>query len=122
MRVTLTSKLVNNRCNEASAFTLTANFFDDSTDVWTASAPTSAKYRIDRICANGSPGCWSELVGWTTLTAATSISIPVTAANNAVTCAYSYTEPRQITVKANDGLSTQVEETYRYAVVNLAGT
>lgn len=120
MRITATSKLVNSRCNEASAFTLVANFWDDSADTWVAAIPTTAKYRVDRISNN--PGCSSEVVGWTTLTPATSISIPITAANNAVQCTYAYQEPRQITVKANDALSTQVEETYRYNIVNLAGT
>lgn len=120
MRVTLSSKLVNARVNESSAFTLVASFFDETNDVWATATPTTAKYRIDRI--NSNPGCWSEVVGWTTLTPATSISIPITATNNAVQCTYAYTEPRQITVKANDALSTQVEETYRYSIVNLAGT
>lgn len=120
MRVTISSKLVNARVNEASAFTLVASFFDDSVDVWSASTPTSAKYRIDRTGSN--PGCWSEVAGWTTLTPATSISIPITATQNAILNTYCNTEARQLTVKANDGLSTQVEETYRYSIVNLAGT
>ena len=120
MRVNLTSKLVNARVNEASAFTLVASFFDDSTDVWSASTPTSAKYRIDRI--NGNPGCWSEVAGWTTLTPATSNSIAITAAQNAILSTYAFEEPRQITVKANDGLATQYEGTYTYSVINLAGT
>lgn len=120
MRLTLTSKLVNARVNEASAFTLVASFFDDSTDTWAASTPTTAKYRIDRTSSN--PGCYTEVVGWTALTAATSISIPITATQNAILDTYSYLEPRQITVKANDALSTQIEETFKYSIVNLAGT
>lgn len=120
MRVTLTSKLVNARVNEQSAFTLIASFFDDTNDTWATSNPTTAKYRIDRIASN--PGCALEVVGWTTLTPATSISIQITATNNAILNNYSFCEPRQITVKANDALSTQYEQTYRYDVVNLAGT
>lgn len=108
--------------NEGSAFTLAASFFDDASDAWAASAPTTAKYRIDRVSANGTPGRWIEVLGWTALTPATANSIPITAAQNAVQCNYAYLEPRQVTVKANDALSTQVEETYRYSIINLAGT
>lgn len=119
MRISITSKLVNARVNESSAFTLVASFFDDSVDNWTASTPTSTKYRIDRI--NGRPDCWQEVLGWTSLTPATSNSIAITAAQNAVQDQCRYEEKRQVTIKANDGLSTQYEQTFRYSVVNLAG-
>lgn len=121
MRITISNKLPRNRVNEGSACTLTASFFDDSTDTWAASAPTSAKYRIDRI--NGAdPRAWYEVLGWTTLTPATSNSIAVTAAQNAILDTCSYSEKRQVTVKANDSLATQYEQTHLYTVVNLAGT
>lgn len=121
MRITITDKLVRNQVNEGSACTLVASFFDDSTDVWSASAPTSAKYRIDRV--NGAdPRSWQTILDWTTLTPATTNSIAITGAQNAIQETCSYRETHQVTVKANDGLSTQYEETHRYAVVNLAGS
>lgn len=120
MRVTLTSKLVGSRVNEASAFTLVASFFDDSTDTWSASSPTTAHYRIDRISSN--PGCSSEVADWTTLTPATSISIPITSTHNAIANEGAPYERRMVTVKANAGLSTQYEACYLYTVQNLAGT
>lgn len=119
MRVTLTSKLVGARVNESTAFTLVASFFDDSVDNWTASTPTSTKYRIDRV--NGAdPVCSQTVLDWTSLTPATSNSIAITGAQNAVV-GYGPYETRQVTVRANDGLSTQYQETFRYRVVNLAG-
>ncbi len=119
MRLTLTSKLVNACVSEGSAFTLIASFFDDATDVWSASTPTTAKYRIDQV--NGDPSCWREVLTWTTLTPSTSISIPITAAQNAVNDNGCHEELRQIVVKANDGLSTQYEQKYLYVIKNLAG-
>lgn len=120
MRITLTSKLVSAKVNEGSAFSLTASFFDDGSDVWTPVTPTTAKYRIDRVGSDAT--CSDEVLTWTTLTPATSISIPITATNNAVSWTYSAVEPRQVTVKVNDGLSTQSEEAYRYSLINLAGS
>lgn len=119
MRITLTSKLVNSQANEGSAFTLTANFFDDTSDVWSASAPTSARYRIDRV--NGDPSCSQTILDWTTLSPATSNSIVITGAQNEIQDNCAHVEGRQITIQANTGLSTQFEETYSYRVKNLAG-
>ena len=120
MRVTITNRLTGNQTPESSAFTITASFFDDTNDVWATSTPTTADYRIDRVRA-GDPSCYGEVTDWTTLTPATSISIPITATANAILDDYSRDEQRQITVRANAGLSTQYQGTYRYSVGNLAG-
>lgn len=119
MRVTITSKLVGAKVPESTAFTVIASFFDDTNDVWATSTPTTAKYRIDRI--NGDPSCWQQILDWTTLSAATSISIPITSTDNAIQNDNCHEEMRQITVKANDALSTQYQGEYRYRIVNLAG-
>jgi hypothetical protein len=68
------------------------------------------------------PSQWVQVLDWTTLTPATSISIPIAASYNAMQETCAPYEPRQITVKADDGLSTQHEATYRYQLTNLAGT
>lgn len=120
MRVTITHRLVGNATPERSAFTAIAAFFDDSADTWTTSTPTTADYRIDRIRA-GDPGCYDEVLAWTSLTPATSINIPVTSANNSIADDYSRDELRQLTVRANAGLSTQYQDSLRYRVTNLAG-
>ena len=118
MQITITAGLSRKRVLENSGFTATANFFSDA---FVASAPTTAQYRIDRI-RTGDPSCSSEVTGWTTLTPATSISIPISASQNAIQSDYSRDEQRQLTVRANDGLATQAQATLRYAVENLAGT
>lgn len=119
MRITITSKLVSAQINEGSSFTATASFFDDSSDVWSASTPSTTRYRIDRI--NGDPACWQTILDWTTLTPATTNNIVVTGSQNAIQSTWSYNEKRQITVEANAGLSTQYQETYLYSIKNLAG-
>jgi hypothetical protein len=117
VRVTITSKLVNDKVSEGSAFKITARYFDDSTDVWEAITPTSAKYRIDIV--NGYH-CWTTVLDWTELTPATSNTISITGAQNAIqTCGHE--ERRQITVMANAGLATQYEVTYLYRIKNIAG-
>lgn len=99
---------------------MTAAFFDDSADVWATTTPTNARYRIDRV--NGAdPTRYTELLGWTSLTPATTNSIAITGAQNAISNGYSYEEKRQVTVEANAALATQYQATYRYEVVNLAG-
>ncbi len=118
VRVTITSKLVNDKVSEGSAFKITARYFDDSTDVWEAITPTSAKYRIDIV--NGHPSCWTVVLDWTELTPAPSNTISITGAQNAIqTCGHE--ERRQVTVMANAGLATQYEVTYLYRIKNIAG-
>lgn len=119
MRITLSSKLVNSRVAEGSAFTLTASFFDDSSDVWATNAPTSTKYRIDRI--NGDPSCSSTVLDWTSLSPATSNAIAITGAQNAITDTDAHEERRQVIVRANDGLATQYEAQFKYSITNLPG-
>lgn len=120
MRITITTKLVGNKVSEGSAFSAIASYFDDSSDVWSAATPTSARYRIDKV--NGSePDCWESILGWTTLTPATSNTITVTGAQNAIVNDYARSETHQLTITANAGLSTQFQETYRFSVQNLAG-
>lgn len=113
MRIALTANVTQHRVKEASGMTVTARFYDDSADPWTLAAPTTARYRID--CGANS------VLGWTSLTPATSIAIPVTATDNALQSQSNANEPRQITVQANAGLSTQYSETYEWSIVNVAG-
>lgn len=112
MKITITSDLVASRVNESSAATFTANFYNDS---WTATAPISARYRIDNPDTN------AEILDWTTLTPATSNSITVTGAQNAIVYDCSSEERRQLTVQGDTGLSTQYQVTKDWWIKNLAG-
>lgn len=119
MRITITTKLVQRRTPERSAFTATARFFDDSSDAWSASTPTTVDYRIDRIRV-GDPTCYEQVADWTTVSPATSASIAVTSAQNAITDDYVRDQQMQLTVRCNAGLATQYQQTYRWSVTNLA--
>lgn len=115
MRITFTSKLVNSRTNEGSSFTILAKVYDDASDVWALSVPTSLRYRIDDPYRN------STILDWTTITADDESSIVVTGAQNAIVSNCSTEERRQLTLQANAGLSTQFSSTYEWSIVNLAG-
>ncbi len=113
LKITITSDLVQNRVNERAAFSVAANFY---TDAFVAQAPTSARYRIDN------PDNDTEIVGWTTLTPASSNTIKVTGAQNAIVCDSSREERRQLTVEATyDSPATEYSATKDWYIKNLAG-
>lgn len=115
MNITLTSKLIANRVEEDSAFNVTAKFYDDSTDPWTLSAPTTVRYKV--VCLSTG----NTMVDWTSSTPATSVTLPMTSAANAVNANWRPYERRELTVQANAGLSTQYAATYRWLVTNPLG-
>jgi hypothetical protein len=99
------------RVREASAFNATVYF----RDAGAASTPTNVYYRIDNLTAG------TVLANWTSVTAATSVTIAVTATHNALTDQCNTFERLQLTVDANHGLATQVREVGIWDVVNVAG-
>ena len=115
MRITIQSKLSRGAVQEGSAITLTAKFYDDASDPWTLSAPSTVRYRVDNMDTG------SGVVDWTTATPATSVSIAITGAQNALQSQSDNFERYEITVQANAGLSTQYSETFNWKVLNVAG-
>lgn len=115
MRISITDRLVRNRIPEGSQATFTANFYDDSSDTWVLSAPTTAKYRVDN------PETCETITDWTTLTPATSISIALNGSTSVLRDQSKLEEPRRLTVKANDGLATQMMQVRDWWVVNAFG-
>jgi hypothetical protein len=111
LKITITSDLVQNRVNENAAFSVTANFYSDA---WAATSPTSARYRIDN------PDSDTEIVGWQTLSPATSNTITVTGVQNAVVCDSSRDERRQLTVEATHASTTWIS-TKDWWIKNLSG-
>lgn len=114
MRITFTDRLSAKTINESSALTVVAKFWDDSTETWTASAPTSVKYRLDDQLGG-------QITDWTTVTAAASVTITIPGSSNAIIDDWQDTETKQLTIRANDGLSTQHQDIYTYRVKNLSG-
>jgi hypothetical protein len=102
------------RWNEGSAFNAVAYFRDRATSA--AVTPTTVKYRLDCLATG------KALVGWTTLSAASSVTVPVSATANAIQSDANKSERKQLTVKADDGLSTQFEDAVVYTVDNLYGS
>ena len=112
MRVTLTDKLVGRRTSEGNTVAVVASFYDDSSDTWTPVTPTTVRYRLD------DPETGREVIGWTSVTPATSatISLPGTS----LTTSYSQ-EKMEVTVQANAGLSSQYQTSKRFHITGLIG-
>lgn len=79
-----------------------------------AATPSSARYRIDNLSGG------NAALEWTNLTPSTSMSILVTAAQNARSSCYSR-ERRQIVIEASDS-DGPIRETVEYDLVDLQGT
>ena len=64
-QITITSLFPRRRLPEGSAASFTANAY---TDAYVASAPSTAKYRVDN------PDTCENIIDWTSLTASTSMA------------------------------------------------
>lgn len=89
---------------------LTVRAFDSDL---AATTPSSARYRIDSLSGGGS------VLGWTSLTPSTAMSIVVTAAQNAKSTSYPR-ERRQILIEASDS-DGPVRTTFDYDLIDLQG-
>jgi len=79
-----------------------------------ATTPTTAEYRIDD-CRTG-----KALVGWTTLTPSSVMTIDIPGSINAIINSDRATpEIKTVTVRIDDGLSTQNYTQYTYGVQDL---
>ena len=96
---------------ERSSFTATSHFRAEDA----AQAPTTAEYRIDCLDTG------EAIQGWTSLTAATRISIPVTSENNRIVDNWHSKERRQLTVSADRGTATETRDTIQWQVENIRG-
>jgi len=95
---------------EASAAQFTAEFYDNA---WATTTPTSIRYRVDDVRSG------AELAGWTAVTPATSVTITVTAAQNAIVDDVNNTERRLLTVQADNALASQVTAAFVFELINL---
>lgn len=99
---------------EGSSFTVTVNNRQRSDA--SAATPTSLKYRID--CKTTG----REVLDWTTVSAASSASIVITGAQNAILNDLNDQERKQITIMCDEGLSTQHRASAFWDVENLYGS
>lgn len=96
------------RINERSVMAIVARFRDRATDADVT--PTNVRYRLDGECG--------EILGWTTATPGTSVTLTLTSAQTAIENDTRSIEPKVLSVAADYGLSTQFIETYRFEVRN----
>lgn len=105
-------KLPQPRYKERSGFSTTAYFRDNDN---AASAPTTIHYRID------DPLTDTNITGWTSISAAASVTVTVLPSENRIVNNSKNTELRQLTVAADKGLSTESRDTLEWRVVNIQG-
>ena len=96
--------------NELSQATITARPVDLNGDLV---IPTNARYRLDDLDSQ------TELVAWTTLTAAKEMTVTIPAAKNAMIATNRKRERKVLTVEIDDGLDSGHHEQYIYWVKNL---
>jgi len=96
--------------NELSQATITARPVDLDGDLV---VPTNARYRLDDLDSR------RELVAWTSLTAATEMTITIPAASNAIIAVNRKRERKVLTVEIDDGLASGHHSEYIYWVKNL---
>lgn len=99
--------------NERSAFTATARFRTRASAA--ASVPTTVHYRISNLQTK------EYVTDWTSVTAASEVSISVTAANNKIRDNTHKTERLELLVAADRGLATEVIGRVVYRILNVYG-
>jgi len=100
------------RVPERSLARAAAQFFDPD---WVAIVPSTARYRLD--CET----TCTEVLGWTTLVPASSMTIEITAQQNAIINQSNRREIKVLTVEVNTGTTSEMNQQSRYQVDNLRG-
>lgn len=99
--------------NERSAFTATARFRTRSTAA--ASTPTTVHYKISNLTTA------TNVLDWTSVSAASEVSISVTGAQNKIRNNEDQMERMELLVVADKGLSTEVVAQATYRIRNVYG-
>ena len=111
MKLTLTDKLIARTTPENAAVLFGVKCYTDTAEPWVLVTPTTLRYRVDN------PEFDTEILAWTTVTPASSATITVTGAQNAITSGASR-ERRRLTVQADADLSTACVAEREYYVTN----
>ena len=99
--------------SEKSAFTATAYFRTRSTAA--ASTPTTVHYRVDDLSTR------TTIRDWTSVTPGESVSISITATDNAIQSNSKQDERRQLMVSVEKGTASEVVKAAQWKVRNLYG-
>ena len=106
-------QLPKTRVEEETAFSAVAYFRTRATKA--ALAPTTVHYRVDCLSTR------QEIQDWTSVSAAANVTITITSAFNQILNGDKAWERKQLIVKADAGLSTQVIKSATWIVDNLSG-
>lgn len=98
------------RVNEGTTAYLTVSFLDKA---GSASAPSAVSYRIDCLTSG------AAIKGATSVSAASSVEITLSAVDNALQAQTNPRERRRVTVTGTYGATDAVIDQYDYDVVNL---
>jgi hypothetical protein len=98
--------------NEGQSATVNIVFQDDDN---VATTPTTLRYRIDCLTNR------RQVRDWTTLTPASSVSIPITPSDNAILNTRNDVERRQMVIQTEYGTNDQAVEYSEWTVKNLQG-
>lgn len=104
-------RLAETQVAAGSAVAVTANFRTRSTGV--ASTPSSVRYRVDCLTSH------RNVINWTSVSAASSVTIDVGGPYNAIIDENNDYETRQITVEIDTGLTTQSRQSVQWRVRNI---
>jgi hypothetical protein len=99
---------------EGAAIAFTVNCYTDTSEPWVLVAPTTLRYRVEN------PETGAEIVGWTTVSPASSATITVTGAQNTLSGCETE-ERRALIVEADHGLSSCDVAMRNWWIRNLAG-
>lgn len=98
---------------EKSSMTVTVNFRTHSTGA--ASTPTTIHYRVDCLSTE------QAVTEWTSVSAAAEVEIVLTPTESSILDSSNEWERKQLTVKIDSGLSTQVLQARQWRVKNIYG-
>lgn len=105
--------LARRKVQEKSTLVIGASFKTRATGV--AVTPTNVKYRLDDLATG------FVVQDWADVSAASTVSITVTSAQNAIRSDYNVFETKQLTVASDYGLATQYLDTTEWDVRNIRG-
>jgi len=97
---------------EGSSASYTVAFFDAA---GVAATPQSIRYRID--CATTG----AEITAWTAISAASSITLPLTPTENQMQAESNTRETRRVTVEITHGASDKLVDSQDYTLTNSMG-
>lgn len=101
------------RWEEGSGFTAVASFRDRATAA--ADTPATVKYRLDCLTTG------QTILDWTTVSPGSSVSIPITGAQNNILDDSNDYEIKQLTVESDVGSSDQCRGRKTWRVENIYG-